>query len=470
MAKKQAVSPTASGGAGTIFEYRVAAVILGHLLCGSHPPGLQVPVVRVGLQQRIRGHLLDDIVVYGEPGSVCTEFQVKLTLTPAPGDAAFLDVVTQALHALEDRRKEVLSGELALGLIARGDADSVDQLDELTRLARGHSSHKTFAALFVKRVTAEKYRSRLAHVQNAVGKAINAGAPSPAGGVEQTTHMFLASLQVWRPAAEDDGADYRASLDRLQPVADEFGVSSGTLFAHLAALAEGWGPVAGELDADSVRRRLRRRGLRAVSAGPAIAGSTQKIDVDAVVRGPVEALGMEDDVVRAESLLAEGDEGAIDAYAAIADKLRAAQFFPYATVMLRKRADALQAVGRFDDAVIARVELAWEELDRVQPWVAGFAMHDGREGGTEAGLGSEALRVQAVADAAVHVGKGDDLDHLVGVFDALTGADRFVARAAVFLSEEALAAGMPEIVVDRLARLQNIAHAEATSPDVRRRE
>ena len=55
MAKKQAVSPAASGGAGTLFEYRVAAIMLTHLLRGTHPPGLLLPVLGIGLQQRVRG-------------------------------------------------------------------------------------------------------------------------------------------------------------------------------------------------------------------------------------------------------------------------------------------------------------------------------------------------------------------------------------------------------------------------------
>jgi hypothetical protein len=132
MAKKQAVSPAASGGAGTLFEYRVAAIMLTHLLRGTHPPGLLVPVVGVGLQQRVRGHLLDDIVVYGEapPSSLCTEFQVKRSLTVTAGDEAFVDVITQALHRLSERREESPSrSDLGLGLIAERHAGALAILD-----------------------------------------------------------------------------------------------------------------------------------------------------------------------------------------------------------------------------------------------------------------------------------------------------------------------------------------------------
>jgi hypothetical protein len=50
--ERQVVSPQVSGGLGYIFEYRVAAVMLAHLLCQTRPPGLLVLITRVGMQQR----------------------------------------------------------------------------------------------------------------------------------------------------------------------------------------------------------------------------------------------------------------------------------------------------------------------------------------------------------------------------------------------------------------------------------
>lgn len=50
------VSTQASSGAGTIFEYRVAAIMLGRLLRGAHVPvGTAQPLARVGLQRRNAG-------------------------------------------------------------------------------------------------------------------------------------------------------------------------------------------------------------------------------------------------------------------------------------------------------------------------------------------------------------------------------------------------------------------------------
>jgi hypothetical protein len=101
--KKKVASPVATAGEGYVFEYRVGAIMLVHLLRGSPPPGLLVPVTEVALQQRAHGHLLDDIVVYAEGRSLYTEFQVKRTLQVTAGDSPFVDTLVQALHVLEDR-------------------------------------------------------------------------------------------------------------------------------------------------------------------------------------------------------------------------------------------------------------------------------------------------------------------------------------------------------------------------------
>jgi hypothetical protein len=352
MAKKQPASPLATGGAGHLFEYRIAAIMLAHLLCESRPPGLQVPVVRVGLQQRALGYVLDDIVVHTERGPLSTQFQVKRTLTVTASDTEFGDVVSQALEVLNDHADEVARGELEVGLIAEGEVDPVKELGELTEWARQHAQHGTFGQVLIPRVVKQELRSRLEHVRRTVEAAVLQGAPD-LGSAEETTHAFLSALHVWCPSVRDEGADLRAMLDQLEPTADEYGVTAVDLFAHLEALAKGSGPAAGVVDAGWIRRRLHRRGLTKKS-GDAFEAA-QKIDAEAVVRGPFEALDLQDEVDRAEALLSEGDAGAVEAFGAIAQRLQDTLYHPHAAIMLRKRANALQAVGRDDEATITRV-------------------------------------------------------------------------------------------------------------------
>lgn len=468
MAKKQAVSPAATGGAGTLFEYRVAAIVLTHLLCGTHPPGLLVPVVGVGLQQRVRGHLLDDIVVYGEPppSPLCTEYQVKRSLTATAGDEAFLDVITQALYSLSDRREDVSSrGDLGLGLVADGHASALDQLAELTAFARGHATHKTFADVFAKGVVDEKVRARLRDVQAAVALAIKRGAPD-LGGAELSAHALLSAMHVWRPSAGEGGSEFLAALDRLTPIAHSFDVTPIDLFGHLAGLAESWGPVAGVVDRDGVLRQLRRRGLRAAGpSGSALAGAGDKIDVDAVVRGPIDSLDLQGEVAEAERLLSAGDAGAASKFESIVTRLESARFLPHATIMRRRQADALQVIGQHDDAVIMRVGMAWDGLDAVRPWDAAFALQDGRRPGVQESITAATERVRRVADVGVQVAKGDDLDRFVTVFDESADNDPYLVRAAVFLCEEAVADAQSGLLLDRLQLLEAIASEASNKGD-----
>lgn len=98
-----AASPSASGPAGALFEGQVGAHYLLTMLAEADPRGLPgVVAERVELQRAGEGHPLDDVIVRGvtnagEPAVL--EIQVKRTITFAPGDAVFKDVVGQLAAA-----------------------------------------------------------------------------------------------------------------------------------------------------------------------------------------------------------------------------------------------------------------------------------------------------------------------------------------------------------------------------------
>ena len=466
MTKKSPVSPAASGGAGMHFEYRVAAIAYSYLLSGAHPPGLAVPIVGVGLQQRVQDHLLDDIVMTAEPSPnpLCTEYQAKSTLTVTAGEAEFVSVVIQGLHVLRERADEVARGDLELGLVARDDQNPLAQLAELTNFARGHTAEDTFAKVFIPGVVEKPVRDRLTQVRKAVEAAIAEGAPD-LGGVDVSAHAFLSALHVWRVSDGDDGADYLAALDRLVPAAESFGVNPIDLFGHLTALAQGWGVVAGVVDASSVRRQLRRRGLGLRKTADDAKVGPDEVDADAVVRGPVAALELEGVLDQAEQALAAGDPSAADLFADIANRLEGKRFWPHAAIMRRREADARQRAGHPDDAVIGRAGLAWNHLDAVQPWEAGFALNDARRHGAAEPVGARADRVSNAADAAVWVAKGSDLDGLLIAFDALEVGDPYHERAAAFLCEQAIADVRFAFVLDRRDALESIARTAAGHSD-----
>jgi len=100
-----ATSPSASGPAGALFEGQVGAHYLLTMLAEADPRGLPgVLVERVELQRAGEGHPLDDVIVHGttkagEPAVL--EVQVKRTMTFAPADPVFKDVVGQLAQAFQ---------------------------------------------------------------------------------------------------------------------------------------------------------------------------------------------------------------------------------------------------------------------------------------------------------------------------------------------------------------------------------
>jgi hypothetical protein len=458
MTGKHVAPLISTSGGGYIYEYAVGAIMLVHLLRHSHPPGLRVSVVEVGLNQHVLGHLLDDIVVHGESGTVC-EFQVKRTVTVTASDREFVDFLIQALQTLDDRKEEVSGGELALGLIAEGNARALDELKGLARTARAHAQYDTFAKVLAPGAVASELRTRLEHVQNAVRRAMDRGAPN-LGDVNIATHRFLRALQVWHADVSDNGRDLRSALGDLEPIAQEFGATSGNLFARFVEIVQELVVDAADVDADTVRMHLRRRGLRADAPAVVIA----KIDADAVVRGPIESLGLKSEVENAEDLLGRGDPGAADAFESIAKRLNENHFGPHAMIMLRRRADALERAGRVGEAMLTRVGLAWEELDH-SPTLDGalFALNGFPPPG-DAPPPQSTERAYWTAYAAVRPGSGE-LTELLERFDALDEGDLYRGQAAVFLAENAIAANKPSAVLDRTDVFRSIALEAARSPE-----
>ena len=96
-------SPSSTGPAGALFEGQVGAHYLLTLLAEAEPRGLPgVTIERIELQRAGEGHPLDDVIIrgatrVGEPAVL--EVQVKRTITFAPADPVFKDVVEQLAKA-----------------------------------------------------------------------------------------------------------------------------------------------------------------------------------------------------------------------------------------------------------------------------------------------------------------------------------------------------------------------------------
>jgi hypothetical protein len=259
------VSTQATSGAGTIFEYRVAAVMLGRLLRGAHVPvGTAQPLARVGLQRRNAGYPLDDIVAHTLPreaslAAPVIQIQVKASLTIVTKDdgAGFVKVMAAALDACRMHRLEVRAGAMLLGL-AVGDDPAVvlPDLAYLAEKARGHITPESFEDQIRPGAVGSKRRALYAKVSAAVATAAGSDEPALVLGM---VHEALGALHVWHATAGHDGAVWRAELDALADTASGAGLTASDLLSQLCLLAEAFAEHGGLVDAAHVRRELLSR-------------------------------------------------------------------------------------------------------------------------------------------------------------------------------------------------------------------
>jgi hypothetical protein len=255
----QLSSPLATGGAGVIFEYRLAAIMFSRLLRGGHVPiGIQLPIVRVALQQRTNGSIFDDIVLetgdHGRAPSI--EIQVKRSLRVTGSDPEFIKVMSEAIDVCQTRREELSDGLLLMGLAARESGSELRELGELTEIARSLPGHVALDSLLRQGVTNSRVRARYEHVANAVATAASV---DDGLKIKSLTYQILSGLYTWPVQVDPDGRDWRFEIDMLAGLAADAGCSPAEVIAHLCSLAEEFGPRAGQVDGSTIRRALMSR-------------------------------------------------------------------------------------------------------------------------------------------------------------------------------------------------------------------
>ncbi|MDX8141535.1 hypothetical protein SK854_05385 [Lentzea sp. BCCO 10_0061] len=255
------VSPEATGGAGTIDEYRFAAVNLVKLLRGDIAPGLPAPIMAVGLQRREAGNILDDVVLQAAPESnaLRIEYQVKRAMSPVQSDTAFIDSLKQCLQSLEDNAEEIESGQLRLGL-ATSPSQQLNQLRKLTEIAWQHLTLESFEAIVRPGVTDRKVCDRFERVVESVAVAqLSRGRLLKTLDCRSLALTVLRSLQIWQFEIGQDGRDTIDAVGRLADVLPSDGHSALSVFTYLAEIAHEVGPKAGLIDRAMLRAKLMRR-------------------------------------------------------------------------------------------------------------------------------------------------------------------------------------------------------------------
>ena len=245
-----------------VFEYRVAAIMLSRLIRGATlPVGTQLPVFRVGFQQRNAGYMLDDIVAHalprGDSPAPRIQFQAKKRIGVTAQDREFCKVMATAVKTYREHADEVQGGHLLLGLAIGESAAAPTDLDDLaylTEMARADDDQDMFKLQLREGATRERRRMLHRNVSAAVAAAAGSG---DVVEIDHLTHQILASLHVWHVLADDDGRDWRAELDGLSDIAARAGLPAPDLMSHLYNLAVFFDKHGGVVGAPHVQRQMR---------------------------------------------------------------------------------------------------------------------------------------------------------------------------------------------------------------------
>jgi hypothetical protein len=134
-------------------------------------------------------------------------------------------------------------------------------------------------------------------------------------------------------------------------------------------------------------------------------------------------------------------------------------------IMLQRRADALEAVGRVGEAILTRIGMAWDELDSSPTFDGALLALKGLPYVVDRALPESTERAYWVTYAAIRPGGSGELAEPLARFDALDDGDPYRGHAAVFLAENAIAANKPGAVLDRADLFRSIALDAARSPE-----
>ena len=254
-------SPASTGPAGAHFEGQVGAHYLLSMLIDSDPRGLPgVAIDRIEFQRRAEGHPLDDIVVHAHDNQGCAtllEIQVKRSVTFAPSDRVFREVVGQVAEASRRPAFRTANHRLAVAIF-RGSQRVTGPYQDVLTWARRLDSTQTFmgrlnqsgAANEPMRTFVDTFRNNLRTVQ----------APHD----DTTVHHLLSRFQILQfdygaPGSLSEAWDNERSSQALddgdRPRARDF-------HRRLVELAIETEAAGGDLTRDRLIERLREGSFR----------------------------------------------------------------------------------------------------------------------------------------------------------------------------------------------------------------
>jgi hypothetical protein len=142
-------APYASGGGGTVLEHCYGAILLASLLTRAPVPELGDDVTPVSV--RFQGRAVspvDDLIVRGlaRDGERRVSIGVRRAPAFARSDTKTADLLASYVRTVADRWEEIRAGRWRLGLAVASPNNAVQQVRELTRIARAMPDVSEFRA------------------------------------------------------------------------------------------------------------------------------------------------------------------------------------------------------------------------------------------------------------------------------------------------------------------------------------
>lgn len=269
-------SPQGTGGAGTFYECRVAALDLGALVCRIPVEGLQGPPTEIRLQQGDTGFPLDDVIGVDRSGPFLfvVEKQVKRTLKIAPSEEPWRKTVSQCLRSLHQHGPEIDARRRLLGVVATGPVRDLEELAKLAKAADRPHLDDFKAELAVTGRRGESYHRMWQHLTTTVAQLMTAlDGRKPALDVVEETAFRIARRLVVQIEPETGGSTYRSLLGLMEAtvVDTERGPGAADVFRRLTDIAAEYGPQGGVIDVGMLRDLLHARGAVLRGDPPALA-------------------------------------------------------------------------------------------------------------------------------------------------------------------------------------------------------
>jgi hypothetical protein len=263
-----AASPYSTGGGGTVLEHRYGATLLSCLLSGNPAPELGDDATLESVTFQASGFSpVDDLVVAGRSPDG-GERRVSIGVRRAPAlvrsDIASAELLTSYVRVVAEHWPAVLAGRWRLALAVASPNPAVQQLRELTVIARAVGDEATFRAEVARPGrTNDDVRSRLVHIDALV---TTAAGRTHVDGVEvsELTWRLLLALYTRELRLEGgDETDRTFAVGQLRAVVvDDVVTPPHLLFPRLAELVARYAPSGAHVTESVLRRDLSGTPLR----------------------------------------------------------------------------------------------------------------------------------------------------------------------------------------------------------------